>query len=70
MKTQQSITNRIAALLERGHTITSMQAISKFGCTRLAARIKDLRNVGWEIDTIKLRTPEGKTVAKYKLTNA
>lgn len=32
--------------LRRGETITSMAAIRRWGCTRLAARVRDLRDRG------------------------
>lgn len=38
--------------------ITSMQAIKLYGCTRLAAKIYDLRKRGYIIDTI---TEDGST---------
>lgn len=39
-------------------TITSMEAIKLYGCTRLADRIFQLRKKGWDIQTI---TCEGVT---------
>ena len=33
-------------------TITSMEAFKLYGCTRLSAKIFDLRNSGWVIGTI------------------
>lgn len=33
-------------------TISSMEAFELYGITRLSARIKDLRDLGYEIDTI------------------
>lgn len=38
-------------LLTKG-TITSMEAINLYGCTRLASRICQLRKKGWDIQTI------------------
>ncbi|MBP5423792.1 MAG: helix-turn-helix domain-containing protein [Paludibacteraceae bacterium] len=38
-------------LLNKG-TITSMEAIELYGCTRLSAKIFDLRNAGWDIDSV------------------
>lgn len=62
-----SATNKIAALLEKGKTITQLQALDKFGCMRLAARIDNLRNRGMDIKTIRVELPNGKRIAKYKL---
>ena len=41
----------IAIWLKQGNTITSLEALHKFGCFRLGARIADLRKVGYNIDT-------------------
>lgn len=70
MKKKQSLINTIAAILEHGHSITTKQAYDWFDCMELPAKICQLKNVGWKIKTTRVKTPEGKTVAKYKLTNA
>lgn len=62
-----SITNKIAKLLEKGRTITPIQALRDYGCFRLGARIHDLRSAGMRIETMRHRTETGKIVAKYKL---
>jgi hypothetical protein len=67
MKTQA---DRIAALLEKGKSITPLQALNQFGCFRLGARINDLRNAGYRIKTDKVKTNTGATIAKYKLIAA
>lgn len=43
----------ILARLESGRGITSMEAYDDFGCTRLSARIKDLRDMGIPIVTVR-----------------
>ena len=66
----KSQTQAIAAHLESGQSITPMQALRKFGCARLAARILDLRKAGYEIETKKVkRRSRGvtKTFARYVL---
>jgi hypothetical protein len=60
-------TDKIAKLLEKGRTITPLQALNQFGCLRLGARIHDLRSTGMDIKTINHKTDTGKWVAKYKL---
>jgi hypothetical protein len=66
MKTKQvNATQKIREWLERGHSITPMQALQKWGCMRLGARINDLRNEGWEIIT-QIVEKDGKRYAKYK----
>jgi len=41
----------IAEHLETYGSITTWEAIERYGCTRLSARISDLRGLGWEIST-------------------
>ena len=57
---------QIKSYLEKGKSITPIQALNKFGCFRLAARISDLRNDGLNIAT-KIVTKDGKTFASYWL---
>ena len=57
---------QIKGYLEKGKSITPIQALNKFGCFRLAARISDLRNEGLNIAT-KIITKEGKSYASYRL---
>jgi hypothetical protein len=42
-----------------------LQALEKFGCFRLAARINDLRGMGINIKTGKQKTKSGKLIAVY-----
>lgn len=58
---------RIAAWLESGHTITSLEALTRFGCMRLASRICDLRDRGMQIKSEKIKTLSGKWVTMYSL---
>jgi hypothetical protein len=39
--------------LEQGRTITAIEALVLFGCFRLAARIKELRDAGHNIVTYR-----------------
>jgi len=39
-------------LQERGK-ITPLEALNEFGCLRLSARIYELRQIGWDIETVK-----------------
>lgn len=59
--------------LTRRKTITSMQAIELYGCTRLSAKIYKLRNAGWVIDSIPMvgNTRYGDTCqyVKYRLVS-
>ena len=47
--------------------LAAIDALQGCGSFRLAARIKDLRQAGHEIETNHITTPSGKTVAQYIL---
>jgi hypothetical protein len=47
--------------------LTAIEALEGCGCFRLAARIKDLRQQGYDIQTKTLILPNGKIVAQYIL---
>ena len=46
--------------------ITPMNALSLYGCFRLAARIEELRRMGYPIQTVDMSN-NGKRYAKYTL---
>ena len=52
--------------LEAGHTITPMQALSAYGCARLAARIYDLRSIGLKINS-RIASRRNKHFSEYWL---
>ena len=58
--------DHIALFLESGHELTAIDALEMFGCFRLAARIKDLRQRGIQIETLD-REANGKRFAAYRL---
>jgi hypothetical protein len=57
---------RIIRHLKKHKTITPMQALRLCGCMRLAARISNLREAGWRIET-KMVKRAGKRYARYTL---
>ena len=57
--------NEIKSHLKMGFRITAIDALDKFGCFRLAARIKDLKDEGMEIDKVMVETVSGARVAQY-----
>ena len=65
MKTP-SHTESILALLQNGKSITAIQALEKFGCFRLAARIANLRDAGVPVIT-QMVNINGSRFAKYSL---
>jgi hypothetical protein len=58
---------RILAHLRAGNRLTALDALESFGCFRLAARIHELRNQGWQIAERMVETSSGKRVAEYSL---
>lgn len=58
---------QIAVYLLAGNSITQMDALRMFGCFRLASRINDLRNEGYDIATERVVTSNGKRVASYRM---
>lgn len=64
MKTQLS---HLRAHLKSGRSITPLEALGLYGVFRLAARIKELRDYGWDITTEIRKDPNGKVYATYQL---
>ena len=58
---------RILAHLSKGHALTHLDALEKFDCARLAARIKDLRELGYNIHMEKIEVRSGKRIGSYTL---
>ncbi len=56
---------QILAALRRGESISPMDALRRFRCFRLAARIADLRRDGWQISSELVVEPQ--RFARYKL---
>ncbi len=52
--------------LKKGNSITSLEALQKFNCFRLSARIFNLREDGYNIITNHI-TDNEKTYARYTL---
>lgn len=61
-----SQTHAILAHLKRGHSLTPMEALRRFGCLRLAARCADLREAGYRIRS-RMVSVGDKKVARYWL---
>lgn len=54
--------------LRSGKHLTALEALNRFGCLRLAARIKDLKDDGHAIESERVELANGKKVASYRLT--
>lgn len=65
----QSQSSRILTYLRSGKTLTAVEALQRFGCFRLAARVRDLRDEGHQIQATRVELPNGKHVAKYRLSS-
>jgi len=58
---------QIADYLNKGKKLTPIDALNKFGCLRLAARIADLRNEGMNIVTNTIKLENKKQIAQYSI---
>lgn len=57
-------TEQIRQHLLKHNSITPLEALRRYGCMRLAARIKDLRQEGFSVMSVRVRRGE-KSFAKY-----
>lgn len=65
---QKSQNQAIREYLEAGHSITPLEALNKFNCFRLGARIADLKKLGLRIVASTIKDPNtGKRYANYAL---
>jgi len=55
----------ILRYLAKGHTLTVLEAIERFGCYALSQRCTDLRREGWPIFSEMVEVGNGKRVARY-----
>lgn len=60
-------TAQILAHLKTGRSITPIDALNRYGCFRLGARIYDLKQDGHNIYREMVETDSGKRVASYTL---
>lgn len=65
---KQTQTSSIKGYLLAGNSLTSMEAFEKFGCTRLSAKIFDLRKSGYNVvaEPINAFNRYGRPVTYYK----
>ena len=65
MKDSQN--SRILEYMKKNKGITSLDAIRYIGCTRLSARIADLKKAGYAIDSrmVNVVSRNGRTKVKY-----
>ena len=53
--------------LKSGRTITPLEALERFGCLRLGARIYEMRQEGFGIKREMVKVGKNKSVARYSL---
>jgi len=65
-QSEESQCAKIKAHLEQGGTITSLESrYPPFNCIHLPRRIKDLKESGYAIDDIWIKTETGKRVKRW-----
>ena len=64
--TNKSQSLKILNHMMKRHSITPIEALNKYGCFRLAARIHELKNLGWTIKSSAV-TRNNKQIAQYSL---
>lgn len=69
MSIEETQNANILAHLKAGKNITAIDALNLFGCFRLSARIYELRNRGYQIETTR-KSKSGKNFAVYSLKNS
>ena len=62
-----SQSQRILKYLQTGRKLTPIQALNKFGCMRLGARIHDLKKLGYNIISEFYKPKKGVHVKRYWL---
>lgn len=67
MKKYGTQRTRILNHLREGHDITPLKALGLFGSYRLGARVWDLRQEGYDIQSEILSDGQGRTYARYWL---
>lgn len=65
--TDHSQTIQILRHLQAGGSLTPMEALQRFQCLRLSARINELQRLGHEIKCEMVKTPSGKRVGQYSM---
>jgi len=66
-KTQKTQKTKITELLANGKELTCRQAESRYKIKNLRARISELREDGWRINSNTTVNREGNRVVKYSL---
>lgn len=62
-------TRKVLVHLERHGSISPLEAFGVYRITRLAARIKEIRNAGFKVETNMKTDPTGTKYAEYRLSH-
>lgn len=67
IESSESQNKRILDYLMKGNRLTSLEALTRFGCMRLASRISDIRKNNPDINIVvdRIETATKKKVAQY-----
>ncbi len=55
--------------LKSGCELSAYEALHRFGCLRLAARIEELRKLGYNIETLRQKARQGVSYAVYRMAD-
>lgn len=66
-RTSSSQTQRILEYMLQGHSITPLEALNRFKCFRLGARIADIKKKGYIVYSEFVTTDSEKKVKRYHL---
>lgn len=70
IKNCNSQTDQILNYLQAGNVLTPLEALRKFNCLRLGARIYDLRQQGYVINSLMIKDDKSeKRYARYSLVS-
>jgi len=58
-------TEQIFKHLSEGKRLTALEALDRFGCFRLGARVYDLKKQGYDVKRRMVETVSGRWVAEY-----
>ncbi|QTX32863.1 hypothetical protein KAR29_02775 [Aminithiophilus ramosus] len=61
---------KVLGWLRDGRSLTSLEALSRFGCLRLASRIAELKKMGFPVEKEMISVESGAHVARYFLTTS
>lgn len=61
-----SQTKEILGALKKGQHITAIDALREFNCFRCAARVNDIKNMGYDVHT-EIVKENGKRFASYSM---